>query len=271
MRLVLIRHGATPGNEAHAYVGARTDEGLSAAGRAAVAAKGAFPQVEYVYVSPMLRARQTAALLFPRALQHEVADLREMDFGAFEGRTAAQMEHDAAYRAWVDGWCAGPCPQGESRTAFANRVERAVIDIVADARARGLADVFVVAHGGTVMSALDRLAVAPEDPAHARADAVGAASSPSTAASGSAATASAPAAASAPAVTAPDSAAAAQRYFSWSVPPCEGWVADVVFRSSDAAAPGETPAPFALAHPRRIDFAARTNDNSRTTCEREET
>ncbi len=270
MRLILIRHGATPGNESHAYVGARTDEGLSAAGRAAVAAKGAFPQVEYVYVSPMLRARQTAALLFPRALQHEVADLREMDFGAFEGRTAAQMEHDAAYRAWVDGWCAGPCPQGESRTAFANRVERAVIDIVADARARGLADVFVVAHGGTVMSALDRLAVAPEDSAHARADAVGSAVQPSAVASAPA-TASTPAALSASAAAVSDPAAAAQRYFSWSVPPCEGWVADVVFRSSDAAVTGEAPAPFALAHPRRIDFAARTNDNSRTTCEREET
>jgi alpha-ribazole phosphatase len=270
MRLVLIRHGATPGNEAHAYVGARTDEGLSAAGRAAVAAKGAFPQVEYVYVSPMLRARQTVALLFPCALQHEVADLREMDFGAFEGRTAAQMEHDAAYRAWVNGWCAGPCPQGESRAVFADRVERAVIDIVADARARGLADVFVVAHGGTVMSALDRLAVAPEDSAHARADAVGSAVQPSAAASAPA-TAPTPAAVSASTAAVSDPAAAAQRYFSWSVPPCEGWVADVVFRSSDAAATGEAPAPFALAHPRRIDFAARTNDNSRTTCEREET
>ena len=223
MRLFLVRHGATPGNETHAYVGARTDEGLSDAGRAHVASKGTFPQVEWVYVSPMLRARQTAALLFPCAHQHEVADLREMDFGAFEGRSAVQMEHDAAYRAWVDGWCSGQCPQGESRKTFADRVERAVMGVVADARVRGLADVFVVAHGGTVMSALDRL-VAAESAA------------------------------------ASDPAARAQRYFAWSVPPCEGWVADVALRSSAPASAGGLE-PFTLEHPRRIDFAALARDS----------
>ena len=32
------------------------------------------------------------------------------------------MEHDAAYRAWVDGGCAGRCPGGEDRAEYTARV-----------------------------------------------------------------------------------------------------------------------------------------------------
>ena len=31
--------------------------------------------------------------------------LREMDFGDFEGRSAAELKEDVRYHAWVDSWC----------------------------------------------------------------------------------------------------------------------------------------------------------------------
>ena len=88
MRLVMLRHGATAGNEERRYVGRRTDEPLSDLGRTQCARLGTFGQVCAVYTSPLLRARQTARLCFPSARIIPVEDLAEYDFGAFEGRSA---------------------------------------------------------------------------------------------------------------------------------------------------------------------------------------
>ena len=162
MRLVLMRHGATAGNALRRYVGARTDEPLSAEGRAQCLRAGVFPQVERVYVSPLLRARQTAGICFPHARAIEVPGLEEFDFGAFEGRSAREMEHDGAYRAWVEGNCEGRCPKGESREEYVSRSNAALVDLLHVAAGREEAEVVVVAHGGTIMAAFSALAAADE-------------------------------------------------------------------------------------------------------------
>lgn len=157
MQVTLIRHGQTPGNALHRYIG-RTDEPLSPEGEVLAAGAGADRSVERVYVSPMRRTRQTAAILFPNACQIVLDDLREMDFGDFEGRSYADMEHDAAYRAWVDGSCMAPCPNGEGRADFTRRVCAAFQDALADAQRRGADAAVFVVHGGTIMSVLSALA-----------------------------------------------------------------------------------------------------------------
>ena len=158
MRLVIMRHGAIPANERRQYAGMRTDEPLSEAGVEQARAAGVCPVVSLVYVSPLARARQTAQICFPNAEQQVVAGLAEMDFGTFEGRSADEMVDDAAYRAWVDGMCEGRCPGGETRAEFTERTVRAVEQVVADARRRGLDTAVIVAHGGTVMSAMSTFA-----------------------------------------------------------------------------------------------------------------
>lgn len=157
MRLYLMRHGATAGNERHQYVGRATDEPLSEKGLAQCAQAGSFAQVELVYASPLVRARQTARLCFPAARVVEVAGLEEYDFGAFEGRSAQDMADDPAYQAWVDGWCVGSCPGGESRAEFVARSNAALAGLLAKAHRKGEERVVVVAHGGTVMAALSEL------------------------------------------------------------------------------------------------------------------
>ena len=149
MKLWLIRHGLTRLGEEKRYQGA-LDEGLSPRGRAALRQADFFPS--RVYVSPLRRARETAAILFPGAEQITVPDLREMDFGAFEGRGWWEMEQDAAYRAWVDGNCTGRCPGGEDRAGFSLRVCAAMEALL---QTNGDALV-IVAHGGTQMAALER-------------------------------------------------------------------------------------------------------------------
>jgi alpha-ribazole phosphatase len=155
MRLVLMRHGATAGNEARRYVGRRTDEPLSDKGVEQCHRAGTFERVDKVYASSMLRARQTARLCFPRAEVVPVPGLEEFDFGDFEGRCPDDMEDDAAYRAWVNSNCEAPCPGGEARSDFARRTCCALEDLVRAAWSRGERLVVVVAHGGTIMAALD--------------------------------------------------------------------------------------------------------------------
>ena len=162
MELVLLRHGSTSGNAEHRYVG-RTDEPLSQAGAREARESGVREDVGCVYVSPLQRARQTAAICFPRARQVVVDGLREMDFGDFEGRTANEMADDPAYRAWVEGMCVGRCPGGESRDEFVARSWVAVRNVALGAatedvgKARASRRVVIVAHGGTVMSAMSKL------------------------------------------------------------------------------------------------------------------
>lgn len=157
VELLLLRHGATPGNAQRRYVGRKTDEPLSEEGCAQCQRLGVRPDVRTVYTSPLLRARQTAELCFPQARLVPVSGLEEFDFGVFEGKSADDMADDAAYRAWVEGGCVGRCPQGESRAEFVRRTCQALVDLLRDAAQRGERQVYVVAHGGTIMAALSEL------------------------------------------------------------------------------------------------------------------
>lgn len=158
--IYLLRHGETAYNAEKRYQGVR-DIPLSDAGRAKLRRADFSPRT--VYVSPLCRARESASILFPTAAQTVVPGLREMCFGAFEGRNYEEMEHNPAYRAWVDGGCMGRCPGGESRVEFSERV-CAAFERLADAAVRAGENTLVIAaHGGTQMAVLERYAVPRRD------------------------------------------------------------------------------------------------------------
>ena len=160
MLIVLLRHGETVYNEQHRYQGV-SDGPLSERGREKLRADDNAP--DEVIVTPLCRTKQTAAILFPNAKQIVCDDLREMDFGDFEGRTYDEMKDDAAYCAWLDSGCETACPNGESRAAFCERVCHAFEACVDEASARGEALLVIVAHGGTQMAALSRFVLPHRD------------------------------------------------------------------------------------------------------------
>ena len=155
MTVYLLRHGRTYWNDRRRYLG-RTDIPLSHEGAEELRAPGFSP--EPVYTSPLLRARQTAEILFPAARLEAVDALAEMDFGDFEGRTADEMAEDAAYRAWVERGCAGRCPNGETRAEFCARTCRAFQMLVDRAAAETRDTLVIVAHGGTQRAVMERFA-----------------------------------------------------------------------------------------------------------------
>jgi probable phosphoglycerate mutase len=91
MKILLIRHGRTAWNEQGRMQG-RVDLPLSPAGRAEVAGwqlPDGWAGARWLS-SPLRRATETAALLTHRPVAIEPR-LIEMDWGAFEGRTLAEL------------------------------------------------------------------------------------------------------------------------------------------------------------------------------------
>ena len=157
MELLLIRHAPTPGNLEKRYIG-RTDEPIMQPLPVPIPS---YPQVERVYISPMLRCRQTSQLLFGGCKPLILEDLRECDFGAFEGKKYAQLCGDSRYRAWIAGELDAP-PGGESAAAFRSRCCAAFGHAVRLCIRDKIARAAFVAHGGTLMAILERYANARE-------------------------------------------------------------------------------------------------------------
>ena len=147
MSMLLIRHGLTRSNLEHRYIGCRTEEPLCETGIAALK-NGHYPPVSRVLISPMLRCRQTAAILYPALSPEVVDDFRECDFGRFEGKSYDELNGNPDYQAWIDSGGTLPFPGGESREMFIARCVRA-FENVAGLWAR---DTAVIAHGGTLMA-----------------------------------------------------------------------------------------------------------------------
>lgn len=124
--LTLIRHGKTKANREHRYLG-RTDEELSEDGKKEILdqkAAGSYPALEetdVIFASPMKRCKQTAELLYPGREPLVIAEFREMDFGAFEGKNYKELQDDARYQAWIDSDGTLPFPEGESQESFQER------------------------------------------------------------------------------------------------------------------------------------------------------
>lgn len=156
MEICFIRHGATRGNEERRYVGARTDEGLSSAGKdglLAVKAAGRYPSCGRIWSGPMKRCVETATLIYEK--QPFIAEgLTEMDFGDYEGKRAEDLYGLAPYEAYLASGGKTPFPGGEDMEAFRERTLAAFDRLTRRWQADACADgpLALVCHGGTIMA-----------------------------------------------------------------------------------------------------------------------
>lgn len=150
----LVRHGATEWTATRQHTG-RTDLPLTDVGRRQAAAlykpldRQAFAAA---FTSPLVRARDTARLAgFADA--EVLDDLREWDYGVYEGRTTAEL------CAEIPGWSvwADPIVGGESLDDVAARARRVLGRI---ASSEGRVVLFAHAHVLRILTAC-ALALAP--------------------------------------------------------------------------------------------------------------
>jgi broad specificity phosphatase PhoE len=105
-QLWLLRHGETEWSLSGAHTG-RTDLPLTARGEVRAAAIGNYLKgrpFALVLTSPMQRARETCRLAGYGAQAQIDDDLREWDYGDYEGRSTPEIQKDRpGWNLWKDG------------------------------------------------------------------------------------------------------------------------------------------------------------------------
>lgn len=146
--LYLLRHGDTGAN---GRLTGSTDLGLAEQGidrlyqsRAVLNGKG----ITRVFASPMLRCRQTVDIIDLGITPILLDDLREIDFGEWEGlrfsEIAARWPEEV--RAWGQWSLDFTFPQGERIGGFLERLDRVRQELAHEQAGATL----VVAHGGVI-------------------------------------------------------------------------------------------------------------------------
>ncbi len=132
--IILVRHGRTPGNIRRGYIGCRTDEDLAEAGRQELrrySEAGRYPQADFLFLSPMKRCRQTAEIIWPGLIDKQryeiIENLRECDFGDFDGKSYSELNGVPDFQHWVDSNGMDPFPNGESPKDFQDRSAEAFL------------------------------------------------------------------------------------------------------------------------------------------------
>lgn len=154
--IVLARHGETEWSRTHRHTGRTevplTEEGRRDGERLGAALRGR--EFGTVLCSPLGRARETCELA-GFAGRGEIRDeLREWDYGEYEGLTTAEIrEKRPGWTVWNGG-----CPGGETVDEVARRVD----PVVADLR-KADADVILFAHGHLLRILSARWLEAPGD------------------------------------------------------------------------------------------------------------
>ena len=137
---MLVRHGETEWSRSGRHTG-RTDIPLTDHGRAQARAVGdALRGREFALVltSPLARAAETCRLAGLGAQAGERDELLEWDYGAYEGRTTAEIrEERPGWSLFRDG-----VPEGESVAEVGARADH----VVAEVRFAGV-DAVLFAHG----------------------------------------------------------------------------------------------------------------------------
>lgn len=158
--VVLIRHGSTRHPESEAdveLVDGRSDPELTDAGHrqaAAVSARLGGNHAAALFVSPLRRARQTAAPLAARLGREPVVvpELREVYLGAWEGQLHSRISRDDALTREVfavERW--DVIPGAEAMDSLSERVTVGINRLADDVGPDQV--VFAVVHGGVIAEA----------------------------------------------------------------------------------------------------------------------
>lgn len=121
-----MRHGETEWSRTGQHTG-RTDVPLLPEGREQAEAVGRLlarlvPGPVLVLTSPLRRAAETCRLAGFGEVAHPDDDLREWDYGDYEGRTSAEIRDERpGWSLWSEG-----VPNGESAAEVARRADRLV-------------------------------------------------------------------------------------------------------------------------------------------------
>ncbi|MDD2427476.1 MAG: histidine phosphatase family protein [Eubacteriales bacterium] len=121
-----LRHGLTQDNLDRKYIGTRSNPGITDESKQLIServAAGEVPEIKSLWVSPMRRAIETASLYFPDISPVVEDDVKERDFGIWDGQTWEQLKDIALYRSFIDSEGRVTPTEGEPYEAYVKRLD----------------------------------------------------------------------------------------------------------------------------------------------------
>ena len=158
--ITFLRHGQTAANRKNLFCGSE-DPGLDRYGKMQVARAGALlcgHTFDTLYYGHARRVAQTAEIVLrnlarePRTVI-QTGEIREIDFGLFEGLTVAQIErkYPEKWQAYMADWQAFTFPEGDSVNGFYRRCGDFIQRVLESHEGENL---LLVAHKGFILNCL---------------------------------------------------------------------------------------------------------------------
>lgn len=158
MKIYIFRHGTTPSNEKKHYTGFQ-DVSISENGAKElhhIYETKVLPDVDFIISSPMKRCIETMAILYPnRKADVFYADLKETNFGDWEGKSYDNLKNDPNYVAWINDFENVLPPNGESYNYFNKRVCDCFTHIVENYS--NYDNLLIMCHGGVIRSIMSNI------------------------------------------------------------------------------------------------------------------
>ncbi|MGL5417013.1 MAG: histidine phosphatase family protein [Clostridium sp.] len=150
--IYLIRHGKTLYNIERRYLG-YTDISLSIQGRKEIEAKNLIiDSVDKYFTTGMKRTNETFNILFKNKDYEIIDELKEYNFGDFEGKTYEELKNEKEYISWItDSTKEVKTPKGESKKEFYKRIEKGINKALKKINKNGV----IVCHGGVIGTLLE--------------------------------------------------------------------------------------------------------------------
>lgn len=157
-KVIFIRHGHTTWNTKGRYCGL-SDIELNTKGKRQARQLYRIMRkqmIDDVYSSDSRRALNFAEIVFKGSHIKRVTELREMDFGIFEGLTYDEImtKYAKVYKRWLENPFAVVIPDGESLKHLKDRTNRALSKIVSRNKNKVIA---IVTHAGPIKMVLSSI------------------------------------------------------------------------------------------------------------------
>ncbi len=113
-----------------------------------------YPKAQEYYSSPLQRCIQTCDVIYPEIKPIIVDDLKECNFGDWEGKTTQELLGNESYLKWMKRGTNVVPPNGESWGDFYKRIGITFEKIVESMMRRKVTSASVFTHGGVIMTIL---------------------------------------------------------------------------------------------------------------------
>ncbi|EAR64965.1 hypothetical protein B14911_19790 [Bacillus sp. NRRL B-14911] len=158
--VTLFRHVLTEQNRHKAYLGWSDSALCHEEKRRFEGWARSLPEFPFIFSSDLGRCLETAGLL-PGGDALKLKELREINFGKWEGGVYEELKNDPAYQAWLNDPFTAPIPEGEDYGQFSERVRHGWEKVRTILIRHEGTKAAVVTHGGVIRQLLTMLA--PEE------------------------------------------------------------------------------------------------------------